>query len=128
MSPQFHALVGSLAILVNLVVGVWGLTASRRCDKPSGTLRAAALVGFGLLALQVLIGVDLASTGALPAPGSALFSAIHMIGPIGALLGSVYHDFFSRRNRVRNYGVAGMMTLVLGLISFVIGEMGPRLV
>ncbi len=127
MSPQFHALVGSLVILVNLVVGVWGIAASRRTDKPTAALRAAALVGFALLVVQVLIGVDLASTGALPAPRSAFVSAIHMIGPFLALLGAIYHIFISRRNRVRNYGVAGLMTFVLGLISFVIGEMGPRL-
>ncbi len=127
MSPQFHAFFGSLVILVNLAVGLWAIGASRRTDKPTVAMRAAALVGFALLVVQVLIGLDLASAGKLPAPNSILFSAIHMGGPILALLGAVYHIFVSRRNRLRNYRTAALMTFVLGLISYVIGEMGPRL-
>ena len=42
MSPQFHALVGSLVILVNLAVGIWAFASARRTDKPSLALRVAS--------------------------------------------------------------------------------------
>ncbi len=127
MSPQLHAVVGSLVILVNLVVGIWAIVRYRRTDKPGGALSASSLAGFALLVIQVLIGLYFASTGALPYPRSVLLSVIHMGGPILALLGSIYHIFISRRNKVRNYRTAALMTVVLGLISYAIGEMGARL-
>ena len=84
-------------------------------------------IAFALLVVQVLVGIDLLSRGGVPASSSALFSYIHILGPVLALGGGVYHIFVSRRNPVRNYAVATLMTVILGLISYAIGEMGSSL-
>jgi len=127
MSPATHAAIGLSVIVANLAVGIWAIAASRRSPKPSGALRVAVLIAFALLVLQVLVGVDLWIGGGRPAPSSLLSSYVHVLGPVLALLGAVYHIFVSSRNPVRNYAVATLLTVALGLISYAIGEMGPRL-
>jgi hypothetical protein len=122
MSPETHALIGAALLLANLAAGVWALVEARRTPKPSGGLRAAVLVAFALLVVQVLVGLDLWARGLRPMFNALDF--VHIGGPILALLGAVYHLFVSTRNQTRNYAVASLMTFALGLISYAIGEMG----
>jgi hypothetical protein len=121
MSPETHALIGAAVLLVNLAAGVWALLAARRSPKPSGALRLAVLVAFALLVVQILVGSDLWFRGLRPSFNALDF--VHIGGPILALLGGIYHIFVSSRNQTRNYAVASLMTFVLALISYGIGEM-----
>jgi hypothetical protein len=69
-----------------------------------------------------MVGADLWFRGLRPVNGALDY--VHIGGPILALFGAIYHIFVSQRNQTRNYAVATLMTFVLGLLSYGIGEMG----
>ena len=123
MTAQVHALVGSSVVIVSLLVGVWALVSARRSANPSIALTVGALVGTAILTIQVLIGADLwFRVGARPIAGPLAY--VHMSGPILALAGAIFHVFGPAKNRVRNYAIGMLSITGLGLLSYVIGEIG----
>ncbi len=126
MTPQMHAILGSAVVLVSLLVGVWAVLAARGGVKPSGALQVGVGVALALLVLQVLAGVDLLASGHQP-PARGVLGVVHVGGPFLALIGAGTHVFFlRRRSRLRNYATAMLLTFGLGLLSYLIGEMGRR--
>jgi len=120
MTPETHALIGSLVLLVSLVVGIWAVIAGKRSKTASPLLTAALTVTMVLLGIQILAGIDLLSRGGSPAPG--VLAIVHIGGPIIAFLVGIWALLGVPRARVGRYIMADHLTFLVALMSYIIGE------
>ena len=82
-------------------------------------------VGVGLtlllLVVQIGAGLDLYTRLRQSAPGGPILGAIHIAGPIAALVVFVFMLANRRRPLLRRYGVACHTTFGIALVSWAIG-------
>jgi hypothetical protein len=122
MTGQTHALVGAVVLVTNLLVGAWAVVDARAGRRADRLLIGGAAVALGLLALQALLGLDLWLRGFRPA--GAPLAELHVLGPAVALVVGLFLLLTRRRERPRSLALAALLTVVVGLVSYSIGEMG----
>ena len=84
----WHGTLGLSVVVVNALVGLLLIKARKERAPVPAVLKAVAYLGQALLLVQVLIGLDLWGHGARPS-SSGVWSWLHMLLPIGALLFTV---------------------------------------
>src|SRR3954465_15353837 len=64
--PEVHMVVGTLLIVTNAIVGIWGLTASRRDRPPAGIYMQLLALSQPMVIAQATLGLILLSDGYRP--------------------------------------------------------------
>lgn len=124
MTPESHAMLGGLVLILSLAVGVWAVLA-RRSAKVAPTLLTIGLtVVMILLGIQILAGLDLLSRGGSPASG--VLGIIHIAGPVVAFAAGLWALLGTPRRQIRRYILADHLTFGIALISYAIGEMAKH--
>ena len=108
---EFHATWGWIAVVVNGVVGLWGVIVHRQETVPPGFYWGAAIAIVSLL-LQVVLGVALMSVGNLDPGNQHVFYGV----VIAVTFAFVYIYRAQFRNRpALYYGLLLLFTMGLGI-------------
>lgn len=122
----WHAPLGLTVIVLNLAVGLVLMRARRNRQGVSAAYRVLAYLGQAALAVQVLIGLDLWSRGARPAPG--FWAWLHLLFPIGALIFNVIMLLQMRKRPAEEHATllskGAWHTASVALVTYLIGYFG----
>lgn len=124
MTPETHAMVGGLVLVLSLAVGVWAVVARRSTKIAPTPLTIGLAVVVVLLGIQILAGIDLLRQGGSPAAG--VLGIIHIAGPILAFVAGLWALLGAPRRQIPRYILADHLTFGVALISYIIGEIGAR--
>lgn len=108
---EIHAIWGWIAVVVNGVVGVWGLLLHRRETVPRVFLRAVGIAIGGLL-LQVVAGVVLLSSPDLDPGNQHVFYGV--VVAVTFSFAYIYRAQFRKRPALY-YGLLLLFTMGLGM-------------
>lgn len=120
----WHGTLGLSVVVVNALVGLLLIKARKESAPVPAVLKAVAYLGQALLLVQVLIGLDLWGHGARPS-SSGVWSWLHMLLPIGALLFTVMLLVRMRKQPVREHAASlskgAWHTASVAVVTYLIG-------
>ena len=107
---SFHVTWGYLAVVTNGLVGLWGVTMARRTEVPRGFYWAVG-AAIGVLVLQVVLGVTVASGGIDPGNKHVFYGVVIAVTFTFAY---IYRAQFRKRPTLY-YGLLLLFTMGLGI-------------
>ncbi len=117
---QFHQIIANSALLLMLLLGLWGLGAAALNRRVGGSYRATYVLSLGVFALQAIIGLTLLLT--TPGPRDELH-LLYGIVPFLALGGALmYGSHMKPRQESLTLGLAALFTFGLILRAFATGR------
>jgi hypothetical protein len=116
--PVVHAIVGSLLIVVNTLVAVWGAIAYRRNAPPGELFRQALALAQTLVIAQASLGLVLISQGLRPG------DQLHFVYGLLPLLAVAYPYALRGEDGRRNlllFTIGSGLVAALGVRAFMTG-------
>jgi hypothetical protein len=116
--PEVHAVVGSLLILTNLTVAVWGFLAYRRNAPPGRAYPHLLAAAQTLVIAQATLGLFLVSEGYRPG------DKLHFIYGLGPLLAIAYPYALRGEDGRKNllyFSIGSAVVAALGIRAFMTG-------
>ncbi|MHB8618888.1 MAG: hypothetical protein ACYDAG_04825 [Chloroflexota bacterium] len=116
---QFHQAIATSAILLMLILALWGIGAGVLKRSVGGTYRSTYVLTMGLFAVQAVIGLGLLITGRRAAIG--LHYAYGVVTLIVLGLAYSYTGRASARREAFIFGFAALFTLGLVIRAYMTG-------